>query len=82
MASSLQLQEGHNLLSRQPLGIYLEAAWHPKPADLINLQLGTGHVSVSTLCETSACVCTFVHLQRVCLLGGKITLHKKIIAQN
>lgn len=82
MASSLQLQEGHDLLSRQPLGIYLEAAWHPKPGDFINLQLGSGHVSVSTLCETSACVCMFVHLQCVCLPGGKILIHEKKFAQN
>lgn len=51
-----QLQEGHDLLSRQLLGIRLETAWHPQPADFINLQLGNGHVSVSTLCETSACL--------------------------
>lgn len=80
MASSLQLQEGHDLLSQQPFGIRLETAWHPQPADFINLQLGNGHVSVSALCETSAwcgcvllrlseCVhvCSSVHFQHVCI---------------
>lgn len=68
MASSLQLQEGHDLLSQQPFGIRLETAWHPQPADFINLQLGNGHVSVSTLCETSAClwVCVIAFV-RVCV---------------
>lgn len=74
MASSLQLQEGQDLLSQQPLGIRLETAWHPEPADFINLQLGNGHVSVSTLCETSAClcacVCVFVHAY-VCMYHSK-----------
>lgn len=74
MASSPQLQEGHDLLSRQPLGIRLETAWHPQPADFINLQLGNGHVSVSTLCETSACRCVCVC---VCLSMCVCVYHSK-----
>lgn len=44
-----QLQQGHDLLSRQLLGIRLETAWHPQPADFINLQLGSVRVSVSAM---------------------------------
>lgn len=76
MASSLQLQEGHDLLSRQPLGIRLETAWQLQPADFINLQLGNGHVSVGTLCETSACRCVCVSVRAcacvcLCVYHGK-----------
>lgn len=49
VASSSQLQEGHDPMSQQQLGIHLETAWQSQGADFINLQLDAGHVSVSTL---------------------------------
>lgn len=43
------------------LASVMESAWQPQPADFINPQLDAGHVSVGTLCETSAhqpvCAC-------------------------
>lgn len=81
MASFLQLQEGHNLLLQQPLGNRLETVWHSQPADFINLQLDTGHVSVSALCKTSAFLCVD-HSERDYRGGRQMTNRKETLMGN